>query len=660
MIGIRSLRPAPVLFPSEARNGSCSRGVLATDDVLSGGTPSAVVNMVWNGDLAAIITIPPRSRHNDTREYLNSDELQLSSKRAPTRVPTDENMSSYSDIGTTSSRVMLPMYMPSVMETSDTLSCSNSRGDCTPGGVDNCGGQSHCLRIAVASDPSGNASSDLIRQIDVGGSPSGAHELVSSAHYAKASFHERDLLRETWTEIILPVTTATSIRGSTRGTYDPRHRTDNQQGKYHPRRSHEQQDQSKHKTASGGFALVLQARAAGVRPAFFQQPPLWVIRRDFAERAVDRIVRSAFAAVMQPRVELAVLGVRGAIESMLQRAAGNTSDMREEGTSGVSPPLLSATISTANAKCEVETDEPSVSDEYRGSDSDADHLSCETYWNGFLMHKLRLVRQTATMNGRKSDCSPGTAAPHGGESGHILAETSHLGDGFLDRGIRTAVGPTADACSPVELLGTTDNGNTPCELLGDKTNKLGRSSDNVNDDPSTWFIASSNDNRGGVPPGRDELADKWMTIRGAASSPTHHSSRGGAKLVVDKDGRLTAAGLSKGDQNALADFGGDAHRGEARCQQSAFDWLPAEEETHRQQPFRFFLPACMSDGGNYAVAGGGSGGVSECDERTPPESLMKGDLRIMLWATTSEGATSICTLSVNMRGDIPVIHSMRF
>lgn len=248
-------------------------------------------------------------------------------------------------------KFMLPIVVPSIM-TSTLTRRSHSIGKqdaekrrqrCGEYGLGMVGGRSHCLRVNVGKcEPDIPRESLALRgenKYSGGPSSSPLQDLLARIRpRAKAIFYEHDLIRDDWTELLVPIS-ATS--------------------------------RSDQVTAAPETAVVLQARSAGFHP---KVPPMWLVYRDFSERTVRRIVMAASAAVTQPRVEVTVVGLlSGAVSRLLEEnVCGYFKDRV-----GVSPQvhLLPALVGTGREK-----------------DDGHEEVICQAFWNGTLANELRLCR----------------------------------------------------------------------------------------------------------------------------------------------------------------------------------------------------------------------------------------------------------------------------
>lgn len=311
--------------------------------------PSLHLSALWNGDHAASVKLStcegdslemhesPVSAATLRRgggDSVGGGGLGLSNSGALRRVPV------------TSRLVVLPLYVPWIMKggAKDIYSrrnCANRRcrgveygRHCSGGGGGlGCGcrggsgngfgrdyghptdegGRSHCFQVRVDIAPRASIPDQTFpRTFGNGcrGNNEGTVALPSSSPTAprrltEVCFFERDLLRSEWTEILVPVC------------------TDDVERDMRPR----EHQHGRPEAPPPDVAVVLHVRSAGFTP---KDPPLWLLRRDFAERAVQRIMSASAAALVQPRVELSVLGLSGAVDSLLSESANKEKERAED------------------------------------------------------------------------------------------------------------------------------------------------------------------------------------------------------------------------------------------------------------------------------------------------------------------------------------------
>lgn len=603
ILGVRHLHCIPEYSSSSSRvrGRRCSRGVLERENVLTGATPSINVNISWNGDRAGNIEIPPLS-HDEVQEFKTS-QLHTRKTSSPIRAAPG-NTDEYSSLA--GRPVMLPMHRPLVMKIPQKIvssKCDSGYGD---EGAGDCGGRSHCLCISLTTNPGATCSENVCDPLAE----------VHTTKIQEMCFFERDLLRETWTELHVPFTTSNQSGMPNLGlTYAD-------EG---CRRKYRQWKRGRQANAIRDFAVVLQARANGME-SMLSQPPLWLVRRDFAERTVDRTIRAAAAAVAQPRVEVTILGLRGEIESLLL-PADTVQDEEQSRALVVSPRYAQGFSKTETGGVD------------EGSDVNSEGLLCETYWNGSLVHNVRLVRQafvrpenarrTVPLQRESHITSPPVVRSWSRSSG-----LDHLTDGVVDEH------PSVDV---VNGRGSGENG-IETEDLGCR-DRLGRPSDE--NDPSTWFstgiLDSSSSSRDG---------ETWINIGGTSSAR------------ISRDEWLTVVTGNEDEVEPAVDLDGDARTREGKPNRASLEWVPAEGETYRDQPFRFFLPACLSEKRTGKAVDESNGSIDHEGNKSTLEGAVRGNLRILLWATSSKGNTGVLSLICNSRelcarGRDPCIHHCR-
>lgn len=588
--------------------------------------PSLYVSASWNGDYAASVNLSP---------YVD-DSLAMPALHAVTDNSDDAHFGGRNREA--SRLIILPMYVPWIMKGSADSdgSCMNHAGDGRGSrkkgfhglgggggdgfdGSDGCHGgkegRSHRLQVVVSAkvpESCDRIESDILGNIYHGDSEGGrtspsSHPMAlpseSVNELTELDLFERDLLRSEWTEVLVPVCTNTPESSALQGSRTPPWE--------------KQEERRRRNDCPPDHAVVLQVRSAGFHPP---APPTWVVRRDFAERAVSRILAAAAAAVVQPRVEMNLLGLRGAIESLLpERASAENSYVENAATQAAGSSL---------AKHEGET-----------IDKPYDEIHCEAFWNGSLVYTAQLCRAAPSLPPAAEEHKEGT--PRCSLRGEALA---------IQAGTCFGESKETEEFRPSDRKAEKD------ENIEEKVAELTRVElDHPRDsDPSTWFSGGGVDGGGDGGDENDRLERDWMTL----------------------DGGLTDAADSqrlpntKRDENTL-------HEGEAGCkgteQMSAIErkkmessaqplaWVPAEGDVYGSRPFRFFLPACLIDnaaGGQTYDARGGSianlgdidvdsdsvdGSSSIDDGDIVGVGRVQGDLRLVFWATSSssgQGPTS--------------------
>lgn len=321
----------------------------------------------WNGDHAAVIDVLPNdSSHQSAMKYYAATHANGRRRRKEDR--TDSVAALEAQQRKAKPRlVMLPMLLSTPKgnnwrrsEGGGTTCGSKDRrrgknekrtpyglgprgafrknNSCDPGNGEE--GRSQCLRLTVRGYTATSADTDGGIGEDKHGNRDG--------YDAQATLFERDLVRREWTEILVPL----HFHG------DEKHDTSSQVRRCTHRKCSETRQRSysnvqktqRRRTgfeaygAQGKIALVLQVRSVGFQP---EPPPLWLVRRDFTERAVRRIIEAATAAVAQPCVEVTLLGLSGAVNSLLPA---------------------------------------------RRSERDDTEILCEAFWNGILTRSICLRR----------------------------------------------------------------------------------------------------------------------------------------------------------------------------------------------------------------------------------------------------------------------------
>lgn len=345
VVGTRAL-------PAAASSSPISRGQTIRPQQI----PALPVTIEWNGEHAGVVEL----LQLEDKAMEPSEETVLDARDNGVNHASSENIGN-GVIGrelpnkNLPRKFMLPMDVPSIMASTPT-SGSHSIGPRDV--VDNAkkrrqrwggyglgmiGGRSHCLRVNVGKyEPEIPRNSLSLRgenEHSEGASSSPLQDpLARIRPRAQAIFYEHDLIRDDWTELLVPISASSS---------------------------------SDQVTAAPETAVVLQARSAGFHP---KVPPMCLVYRDFAERIVRRIITVASAAVAQPRVEVTVVGLLGDADSILlvENVCGDLKDRV-----GVSPQghLLPAVVGTGRER----GDGP-------------EEVICQAFWNGTLANELRLCR----------------------------------------------------------------------------------------------------------------------------------------------------------------------------------------------------------------------------------------------------------------------------
>lgn len=451
------------------------------------------------------------------------------------------------------------------------------------------------------------------------GSDEGAVAFSSSdsaalPRHTEVCFFERDLLRSEWTEVLVPVCTSGLQRNAPPG--EQHHRAEE---------------------TVPNLAVVLRVRSAGFAP---KDPPLWLLRRDFAERAVARIMSAAAAALVQPRVEMTLLGLSGAVDSLLSERAGEEEprfgDVMQKTARSVLPAALPG----------------------KESNDGCDEVLCEAFWNGALTHKVRLHRAVASSPPAKGE-STAVMIPYSSRRG----QTSAVGTGGAD-GIPEGkpVQQTVGLLSPSEPASAAASGESDKKqrVEGAVVSPAGvrPAHPRGSGSPSTWF----SDDRGGD--GDDPLGSDWVTLSGgefpSRNDPAERREASGeqqpAVAVVPRTAGEARRKVSRQQLSGTTDAGEEATR-------QPLVWVPAEGDVFGGRPFRFFFPACPLDdaaggqaGDTYAgeVDGQGenSGGTGfegevtgdsssgDGDAGNTRDNNIRGDLRLVFWAISSSSSSA--------------------
>lgn len=622
--------------------------------------PPIVVTIEWNSDRAGVVAIPSAQGLDQTPDAANQASWHTIFRPLPYRgsivdgSPDDGTGafgSSYGGHGL----VMLPLYVPSVMKTpenradirtySDNLSVldkTDANCSCHRGNDEDGGGRSHCLRVTIAADV-GRAVPDCRseQQCSDGSSQTTTH----IREFAEATYFERDLVRERWTEIIAPFTCSFAKNDADLklGNLSRRER----------RKRRYRRQKGLTESAPSSFGVVMWARSAGLNPETFR-PPLWLRRRDFAERAVGRIIAAATAAVAQPRVEVTLLGLRGAIDSLLSRPIQpedfpieRADKIWSSSAAMISSPRRPSPRHLSSAEA---TSIRTGGDGVRLEQSNEEIL-CETFWNGNLVHNLRLTRCNAcpfpelpsppTTGSLTESQFPATRAVRNadetkfghddGNSGAVdLRSSIDIQSGY---GV-TGRGADEDVNNPFtskNRLGTSSESNSdPRTQFSSSDPGDGMSASRIRENVADWV------NPGGVSWQVDSRRDNGHISRDVAEpSPAPPPSAGAANAAdrPRKGGEELFPGLLRSKENTR------------HGKPTLLAWEPAKGETYGRRPFSFFLPACCSDGGVEHNSECGSSDAGSRDGVV--ESPVKGVLRMVFWDTHGQDK-AVGTRSRNM------------
>lgn len=473
------------------------------------------------------------------------------------------------------------------------------------------GGRSHHLLLKVGAKPTARISGRMMKSSPY--PPAALPTVCRQQQQGEVCLFERDLLRSEWTEILVPVCTDGPKRFS-------RHRG---------RRSRSKKNRQRHRgknEATTNLAVVLQVRSAGFNP---KAPPLWLVRRDFAERAVKRIVSAAAAAVAQPRVEMTLLGLRGAVESMMSELPSTG----EGGVEDTHPQVVGPSLPTGQSCKEV---------------------LCEAFWNATLVHKVRFRRAITS-------CAPDVSK--------TAVRLSSQGQGSLTTGDDTSTQQRDVVSSSAESTmvaaipsdGREKDRDMPSEgMVVDATKEelvRQRFSGMRDSDPSTWFSTDGGHDWVNVG-GRVSRSRIVSTVSGETTGQQQTADREKTDSTLDEEGKE-----SRTDDDHFPESIEEAEekKKKERAPQP-LGWVPAEGDTHGGRPFRFFLPACIIDNAGDGRTGDKcrrdnnskdgrlvsrdaddervEGSSSNGDEGSMGVHDIRGDLRLVFWAVSPPSPTS--------------------
>lgn len=568
--------------------------------------PPLSVNIEWNGEHAGVVEL----LHLEDRAIESSEETVLDAWDDGFNHASSGNIRN-GVIGrgermankNLPREFMLSMDVPSIMAATPT-SGSHSIGPWDTGfeaieddaekgrrrwdeyGLGMVGGRSHCLRVNVGKYESEIPRDSLAlrgeSEDSEGPSSSPLQDpLARIRPHAKASLYEHDLIRDDWTELLIPISTT--------------------------RRS----DQV---SAAPETAVVLQARSAGFHP---KVPPMWLVYRDFTETIVRRIVTAASAAVTQPRVEVTVVGLHGDVESLLlpENLCGEFDDRV-----GVSPQghLLPAVVGTGRK---------------RGDSHE--EVICQAFWNGILTNELRLCRLNT--------CPPKNVQVFAAEATHSLPRRKTTSQSeFQADGHHDTTPDRRHTRIPSLLTEGSDLAGRDERVIIDSD--LAKRDRQVRDDrdPATWFFDGQESSKPCFHDGRVvKLGDALSYPR--QSLPVYEDRR-----QIEQDHIVISADL-KGIENRARVPLTTVSEADSRCKISppAFAWIPVETERYAKRPFRFFLPACLSENNGIVQNSGevcrhhgegdgrhycGDENDTERGEQTP--STLTGKLSLVFWAVS--------------------------
>lgn len=646
VVGTRALAtsalPRAALSPGSGQERSGRLGNSSLASTQSYRTPSLRLSALWNGDQAASVNL----------STCEGDSLTM--PRPPGWTAGDEGggdnfggggfgFGSSNDVhvgsraAETPRLIVLPLYVPCIMkgcEKGDLLCAgcaTNSRcfgvhsghrdsSSCCGrvdgvlgggGGAGSCfgtenghrgdeGGRSHCLQVRIDINH-GASKSDRTHCKTFGNERCGSNEgaMMSSSsqpsalpRHTEVCLFERDLMRSEWTEVLVPVCTE-EVERNVRPR-EQRHRA---------------------KGTQPDVAVVLQVRSAGFTP---EKAPLWLLRRDFAERAVGRIMSAAAAALVQPRVEITLLGLCGAVDSLLSERAGEEKGGNIDVLSKPAGSLLPATLAENK------------------SDGGCDEVLCEAFWNGTLVHQVCLHRAVPFAFPATDDKMAALPCSSWRE------ETSAIRSGDLESGQEKDKEQQVEG-AVVDLTGA-------------------RPAHPRDSNPSAWFS-------GGGGGDDDHLDGDWVTLSGGELPPQNDAAK-----RWEASGKQQPA-TPKPDNKSL-------HEGETTCKHSGhlseateadddprgknstrqpLMWVPAEDDVFRDRAFRFFLPACLVDdaaggqteglhpeesnarsGQNGGIGVGGEimDGSSGNGDAGDPRDSIRGDWRLVFWAVSPPSSSA--------------------
>lgn len=722
IVGIRAIGSTATLsFPGRARQTSTPPAAKPRIDL-----PTMRVSAEWNGDSAAVVDIPACDIDTTTtvdRPMPGFPVAQESCFGGDT--DGDSFMCGEGVARRKAERprlVVLPMHVPSVMKTNagtkgldagqlaagpNAHQRANRSGDGQRGnrgrhGAGVCsshrvqtgggkgggggggrysradGGRSHCLRVTIGAKPASTFSGG---RADASGTfPERSRENVpdfsserstnGDGGQTEAFFFERDLLRKEWTEILIPVSLSGHSRLSgcpnlwTHGKRDAR--PGGMERHTRLRRGlpskHRQNGYHVEKASPPEVFVVLQTRSAGFHP---DKPPLWLVRRDYAERAVRRIISAAAAGVVQPRVEVTLLGLRGAVDALLSPVTseeeeendgtavhhkrGSSLDISEEdendriavhhkrgpslprkrelgwnhddhehnnGRTAAHPKRGSSSLPT---KCE----------RGRMNHDSREEILCQAVWNGKVVHSIRLhrarpphlesSRPTPIRRYEAALCPPTRTTKVTPELGDASLRGNE--DGYPGVSVPSLAAKLGNICDDSHKIAKKvgylyqDRDKLKDDKPRDDKSKGDKSKDGTsnNQDPTSWFSS-----------GEQPLLDNWVSI-GTSSSLTGGTLPGGSGSAPPKP-----------------HLGGDLLQQRPGTSATQYDkrnmvsrsppvWIPAEEDIHNGRSIRFFFPARLFDSARVATT------KNKCHGDSLLHGTKKGVCRNVADIETAEG-----------------------
>lgn len=491
---------------------------------------------------------------------------------------------------------VLPMYVPLVMRTPTTKGSSDTpfrnggkecnrrksyHDDCgvthaRDGPEDDCrdveGGRSHCLRLTVGIDAALNSASMNPGGFEQGCSgwggkvvtPPLAVPVPRLLQETETTFFEWDLLRNEWADILIPFSIHDRSALLTRNIS-----TDNIKGRRRRCRSAMQdptlrgQSRQTQKRRSRlkkplEMAVVLQARSAGFNP---KNPPFWLIRRDFAERTVRRIILAAAASVLQPRVEVTLLGLRGAVDSLLLVGASKKQD------SPINNHQKEAPLPTKNEG---------------NLDTSFEDIFCQAFWNDALVHQVRLCpvgpfhdSLSLPLVLHETACSPSNR-----KSTSNLNPMCNLTDKEVGHEMLLAHRAAVD-----------DDANTDKGYAFDRKVDNTRLKDRSTAEyPTKLFYEEGNNN--------SCLPDNWVDLGGTGPSNFLVEMREKTKQRALHNGAFLSEEHDDSSNKKIFSPTGRGRKkestGEER-QPPTLAWVPTKGNLYDGQPIRFFLPNYLSN-----------------------------------------------------------------
>ncbi|CAM9115968.1 unnamed protein product [Ectocarpus sp. 13 AM-2016] len=594
----------------------------------------------WNGNHAAFMKVSscedgpmmvdevlfPNSENNIGESFDDDDFGTGSECSAQARASAKSNL------------IVLPVYVPWITKgtsndndpeaLSRTHRARRSAGGSNAGGdgsyQDDEGGRSHCLRVTLGTEVEPDRERRKLDTLGHGSHQNSHATSSSSTGYTSASlleqtevyFFERDLLRDDWTEILLPVFPGCP----------------EEKARDLVRRPTKQKRCLRHPQANK--VVVLRVRSAGFQP---KPPPLWLVRRDFAERAVKRIISAAAAAVVQPRVELTLVGLCGAVESLLSEHVDT------QGEGGVE---------------HAESLRPSHHRRNPG-DSSCGEILCEAFWNGALVHTLRLRRAVRSSTPLVAE-SKAARFP-------VFHPEGTLPIGADDRGdFKRSSSHSAAMTTTSKSRSSDPNQEEVVDPNGAVLDQPAGGSKPRGADPSTWFSDG----------GDELLGNDWVSLGGGVlSSPRPSSAEEEEPSRKQQETFRTSHGNGldkghRGDSLSSSERLGQGREGGSTHAVRSLAWIPVEGDAYTGRPFRLSLPACFVENACGSETGDHSPGVGDKPDREDgndgwlePDrdnahgaslnetehgdggAKVRGDLRLVFWSISTSSSTEAASSS---------------